>query len=237
MKIALYGDSLTEGRAGVAYVPYLQQHLPEHDFLNYGKGGDTAISLYNRLVRDNLARPVDVSFLFVGVNDILVHVKPQFGWIKLLAQQPWAKTVDIFANHYQKILDLLTPNSAFVFAVSSLFIGEDVTNAWNQQLTALNNTIVQVAGGYNNVEYLDVRSEFIAALDASWISPYVLNSATQVVIDTLFLRENEQVDRKSAARGLQLTIDGVHLNSHGAKLVAQNFTQAIKTITLAEETR
>jgi len=232
MKIALYGDSLTEGRTGVAYVPHLQQRLPEHEFLNYGKGGDTVISLYNRMDGDNLVHPVDVSFLFVGVNDILVHVKPQFGWIKILARQPWAKTVAMFAEYYQKTLDLLTPKSSFIFAVSPLFIGEDMTNVWNQQLAALNNDIVQMAGGYKNVEYLDVRSEFIEVLDADLISSYVLSSATQVVIDTLFLRKNEQVDRKSAARGLQLTMDGVHLNSHGAKLIAEHFAQAIETISL-----
>ena len=136
----------------------------------------------------------------------------------------------MFAKYYQKTLDLLASQATFVFAVSPLFIGEGVTNAWNQQLTTVDNTIVQVAGGYKNVEYLDVRSEFIAALDASRISPYALSSATQVVIDTLFLRKNDRVDRKSAERGLQLTIDGVHLNSHGAKLIAENFAQAIKRV-------
>jgi len=97
------------------------------------------------------------------------------------------------------------------------------------------NNIVQVAGGYSNVEYLNIRSGFIAVLDASRISPYVLNSATQVVIDTLFLRKNDQIDQQSANRGLQLTIDGVHLNSHGAKLLAENFAQAIETVTLTGE--
>ena len=237
MKIALYGDSLTEGRAGVAYIPYLQQRLPEHEFLNYGYGGDTVISLYNRIVRDDLARPVDASFLFVGVNDILVHVAPQFGWIKTLTQQPWAKTVEMFAGYYQRTLDLLTPKATFVFAVSPLFIGEDMTNEWNQQLTTVDNTIVQVAGGYNNVEYLDLRSELIAALDTGRVSSYVLNSATQVVVDTLFLRTNDQIDRQSASRKLQLTLDGVHLNSHGAKLVAEKFVQAIKTVTVSKEIR
>ncbi len=72
MKIALYGDSLTEGRAGVSYVNYLQQLLPEHEILNYGYGGDTVISLYRHVVRQKLDHPVDLSFVFVGVNDVLV---------------------------------------------------------------------------------------------------------------------------------------------------------------------
>jgi hypothetical protein len=49
MNIALYGDSLTEGRAGVSYINLLQPLLPGHELLNYGRGGDTVISLYHRI--------------------------------------------------------------------------------------------------------------------------------------------------------------------------------------------
>lgn len=37
-----------------------------------------------------------------------------------------------------------------------------------------------MAGGYSNIEYLNIRSGFVAALDASRVSPYALNNATQV---------------------------------------------------------
>ncbi|MFC1976385.1 SGNH/GDSL hydrolase family protein [Chloroflexota bacterium] len=234
MKIALYGDSLTEGMAGVSYLNYLQELLPGHELLNYGKGGDTVISLYQRIVRQQLVHPVDVIFLFVGVNDIFVHVSRHFHWLKTLARQPWVKDVDEFARYYQKTLDLLTPGAARVFTVSPLLIGENVANVWNKELAALCETICRVSVDYGNVDYLDLRADFTAALDPDSISPYVIKSATRVVLDTLFLND-KKIDRESAARGLQLTLDGVHLNSQGARLVAENFDAAIRSLNHKEK--
>ena len=49
MKIAFFGDSLTEGFPGVAYFSLLQQRFPGSELFNYGKGGDTVISLLKRI--------------------------------------------------------------------------------------------------------------------------------------------------------------------------------------------
>jgi lysophospholipase L1-like esterase len=234
MKIALYDDSLTEGRAGVSYIHYLQQLLPEYEILNYGYGGDTVISLYRHVVHQKLAHPVDVSFVFVGVNDVLVHVSWNFPLLKTLFRQPWAKDDAEFAGYYRQLLDLLSPRASQLFTVPSLFIGEDVSNRWNKQLARFSEIIRQISADYARVDYLDLRSDFIAALDPRMISSYVLKSATRVVLDTLFLND-VQIDRESAARGLQFTIDGVHLNSHGARWVAENFAVAIRNLNQREE--
>ncbi len=49
MKIAFFGDSLTEGFSGMAYFSLLQQRFPKFELFNYGKGGDTVISLLKRI--------------------------------------------------------------------------------------------------------------------------------------------------------------------------------------------
>ncbi len=46
MKIAFFGDSLTKGIPGTAYFQLLRQNLPQHELLNFGKGGDTVASLF-----------------------------------------------------------------------------------------------------------------------------------------------------------------------------------------------
>jgi lysophospholipase L1-like esterase len=48
--------------------------------------------------------------------------------------------------------------------------------------------------------------------------------------DALTLRTDAQIDAKAAERGLHLTLDGVHLNSTGARLVAEEFAQAIQSL-------
>ncbi|MBN1217850.1 MAG: SGNH/GDSL hydrolase family protein [Anaerolineae bacterium] len=227
MKIAFYGDSLTEAILGVSYINCLQVFLPGHQFINYGKGGDTVVSLYQRIVQKKLDQPVDLSFLFVGVNDVFVHLSWNFPILKAVFRQPWAKDVNEFIGYYQKTLDLLTARASHVFAVSPLIIGEDVSNKWNKRLEALCEAIRKISADYKNVDYIDLRAKFISSLNDHQISPYLPKSATRVVLDGLLLRRNEQLDHQAATRGLQLTVDGVHLNSHGARVVAEGFAAAI----------
>jgi lysophospholipase L1-like esterase len=227
MKIAFYGDSLTEGIAGASYLAYLRKLEPEHELINYGRGGDTVISLYQRIVRHKLDQPVDLSFLFVGVNDIFVYLSWNYPLLKAIFRQPWVKDVTEFTAYYQKSLNLLTTRASRVFAVSPLIIGEDISNEWNKRVEALGQAICQTAADFENVGYIDLRTDFIATLDSRQISPYLPKSATRIVLDTLLLRRNGQIDHQAAARGLHLTLDGVHLNSKGARLVAENFSKAI----------
>lgn len=44
MKIALFGDSLTEGRPGVSYFNILKKKFPNITFVNLGKPGETVKS-------------------------------------------------------------------------------------------------------------------------------------------------------------------------------------------------
>lgn len=232
MKIAFYGDSLTEGIAGASYLAYLQELGSEHELINYGRGGDTVISLYQRIVRQKLDQRVDLSFLFVGVNDIFVHLSWNYPLLKAIFKQPWVKGVAEFTAYYQKTLDLLTAKASHVFTTSPLIIGEDVSNEWNKRLETLCEAIRETSADYENVDYIDLRADFISALNGHQngyqISPYLPKSATRIGLDTLLLRRNEQIDHKAATRGLHVTLDGVHLNSKGAKLVAENFSKAIR---------
>ena len=226
MKIAFYGDSLTEGIAEASYLAYLRKLEPEHELINYGRGGDTVISLYRRIIRQKLDQPVDLSFLFVGVNDIFVLLSWNYPLLKAIFRQPWVKDVAEFTAYYQKTLALLTARASHVFAVSPLIIGEDVSNEWNKRVEALGEAIRQT--DYQNVDYIDLRADFISALNGHPISPYLPKSATRIGLDALLLRRNEQIDHQAATRGLHLTLDGVHLNSKGARLVAENFSKAIR---------
>ncbi len=47
------------------------------------------------------------------------------------------------------------------------------------------------------------------------------------MLDALMLRSQIRVDHVAAERGLYVTLDGVHLNSAGAQLVADAFMRAL----------
>jgi lysophospholipase L1-like esterase len=55
-----------------------------------------------------------------------------------------------------------------------------------------------------------------------------MKNPLRVLLDTLILRTDEQIDGKATERGLHLTLDGVHLNSAGARLVADALVEVIR---------
>ena len=70
MWIGFFGDSLASGMPGSSYVALLRRRLSGYTLLHYGKGNDTVISLHRRVKAVRLDRPLDLAFLWIGVNDV-----------------------------------------------------------------------------------------------------------------------------------------------------------------------
>jgi len=229
--IAFFGDSLTEGIPGVSYFNLLKEKMPDPEYVlkNYGKGGDTVKSLYRRIRKLNIVTLFDISFLWVGTNDIFVKVSGAFPIIKTILKQPWARTTDEFGRYYQLLLKHLTRISAKVVTVPPLFLGEDLNNTWNRDLARLSEVIRKQSAGYENVSYLDLR-DFFPVKPTPGRKGYVARRAGRVILDAAIPVNKEKVDRKSAKRGLHYTLDGVHLNSRGAQIVTDVFYKQITDI-------
>lgn len=227
MKIAFYGDSLTEGIPGASYFKLLQQRFPQDVLLNFGQGDDTAYSLRRRIVRQHLLRQTDLAFVWIGTNDIPFKVSPVVDAAKRLRGKPWAATPEQFREHYRALLDLLAPPTAHLIAVSPLIIGEDPTNRYNRYLQGLDVIVREVAAQFANTRYLDLRSLVLLALEKEPRSRYLPGNVFRTLLDALVARSDAQIDHLAARRSLCLTIDGVHLNNAGASLVADEFAKII----------
>jgi lysophospholipase L1-like esterase len=103
-----------------------------------------------------------------------------------------------------------------VITVSPLILGEDLNKIWNREFERLSQIIEELSASYENIECIDLRMVFIPKLKGKGISEYLPKSAGRIALDTLMLRQREQIDEKSSERGLFFTLDGVHLNSTGA---------------------
>ena len=227
MRIAFVGDSLTEGIPGSSFYAILRARLAGHTLVNLGRGNDTVISLYRRLTRLRWGEPFDIAFLWIGVNDVARGSPWTFQAVSLLKWQPRARNLEEFRAYYQATLGLLCCHARRVIAVSAALKGEDVTSPCNRELEAMSKVIQELASRDEETEYLDVRAVLIETLAGKRISNYLPSSVIRVALDALMLRGDEQNDRKSAERGLHLTLDGIHLNSAGARLVADCFMAAI----------
>ena len=228
MNIIFFGDSLTEGTPGIPYFDILKEKLPQHTLVNAGKGGDTVISLHRRIKKMNLNETYDIAFLWIGTNDILVHVSKKYPIIKRCCMQPWAKNINDFSKRYQKLLELISKNAKKIFVVSPAIIGEDVDNKWNKKLGELSLEIKKVSSKFKNVEYIDMQSEFIHHLSTKKASKFILNGIFRDIIAAWLFNIPGLVDENSKKRGLYLTLDGVHLNTAGAQIVAKVFLRCIK---------
>ncbi len=228
MKVAFFGDSLTEGFPGAAYVFLLQQRFPESELFNYGKGGDTVISLLRRIESITFSSKFDLAFLWIGVNDVFVKVSRMYPLLKTLRRQPWAKNHDVFTTHYKKLLNFLAAKADWLFTVPPLFIGEDLENPWNRELEVLNTVVRELSFFQENCDFIDLRERFTDKLKGQSPSPHVPRSFIQIIKDTLTLKTSGTLDRESLERGLQFTLDGVHLNNVGAGLTAEVFAEVIE---------
>lgn len=195
MRIAFLGDSLTEGLPGESYFERVAAALPGHILLNWGRAGDTVVSLAQRLDRLVFDPRPDAVFLWVGVNDVILMESPYYLTGVNPDEADCLSTEEEFAGWYRQVLDYLAVRTGRVVAVGPLFCGEDLNDSLNQRLAGLSETIRRLCHDYPNATFVDMRREFFA------------DPATAPVLP--------------ACNGLRFTTDGVHLNAVGADVVAR----------------
>ncbi|MBN1271008.1 MAG: SGNH/GDSL hydrolase family protein, partial [Candidatus Aminicenantes bacterium] len=183
MKIAFFGDSLTEGFPGVSSYGILKKELPGHKLYNYGKGGDTVFSLLKRLRQTRLKAIYDLSFVWIGVNDVLAEVSWTFKIIKKLRRQPWTSDTDLFEARYLQLLKIVKKRSQRTVTVSPLFIGEDLTSGWNLLLKKRANIIKGLSDSMPNVHFIDLQDVFRERLEGIKVRPYVPRSVLSIFRD------------------------------------------------------
>jgi len=235
-KIAFWGDSLTEGKPGAAFLEILQAVQQNHTIENYGKGGDTILSLYKRVEKLHRSRPeqleADIIFIWIGVNDILPKLSGFYAPIKMAVRQPWTRNDIEFASYYRRVVEILHPRCRQLWVIAPLFIGEDLKNRWNGHLNRQGQVIDELAYTFTHTDFFDIRQPFVERLtsleQASMpISPYLPVKFFSTAVDFLFYRTAGKADRRAEKRGLHFTMDGVHFNSTGAHIVADEFLRLI----------
>jgi lysophospholipase L1-like esterase len=227
MRIAFFGDSLTSGMPGSSYVAVLRERFPDDTLLNFGKANDTVVSLVRRISAMQLDEPLDLAFLWIGVNDVPQTDRRVYRAFHALLMQPRARDREEFEACFRAALDFLCASTRRVIVAPPALKGEDLANSTNQRLGNLAGSIRELTAECERAEFLDLRAAFARELPANPGSGRALENPFHVVLDALTLRTDEQIDTKAAERGLRLTLDGVHLNSDGARLVAGEFAAVI----------
>ncbi len=227
MRIGFFGDSLTEGIPGVPYVDILQERFPSDELVNFGRAGDSVVGTHERVLSLEGAERFDLAFVWTGVNDILARISWASPITRRLLGEPWVDTHEEFVEQYRELLVALSPHTVRIVAVAPLFIGEDLANPWNQVLDTLASEIESLCADFEGVQFLNLRPYMADIASGECSSPFIEKHGLGTVWEALALRDAEAVDRVAAERGLCYTVDGIHLNSRGARAVAAAFEERI----------
>lgn len=222
MKVALVGDSLTEGRPGVSFAEILKKRFPAISFDNLGKPGETIKSLHKRLTKSGWTSEYDLIFLWIGVNDV---------YTKLLniQAQPVVEDEIEFQMYYEKVVKLCLAVSPKVVVVTPALVGENLNSQANQQVKQLAAIIESIANQHGEVCFLNLQRVFEEQLSNLSSSDYISTKVMRVMKDTLFYKSPTKIDQLSAKRGLHFTLDGVHFNRKGAEIVANEYGAVIES--------
>ncbi len=226
MKILFLGDSITEGVPGVPYIPMIQSSCKDSNLVNRGIGGDTVSSLFRRVIKMDDLSTYDHIVLFIGVNDVFGKLTKTYKILKTLRNQKWAKDISIFKNQYNDLILYIMKENTNIIVIPPLLIGEDLNNKWNIELIDLIN-VVKDSSKHNNLTYLDVHTQFKKYLEDKDASNYLPIKVVEIYKDVKKLTDFSLVDQKSIDRGLHLTLDGVHINSKGAKIISESISNYV----------
>jgi lysophospholipase L1-like esterase len=234
------GDDLTAGIYGESYVARVGEALYrkwaglEGQTVNAGRASETVRSLLARM--DALLGEYEPTWviLAVGGNDVWIPwlSNHSIGWWfwRGYRQLRWGQQpttdLDRFSAVYRSLIDTAQQRNACVLACTASPLGERLSTPPNRQLARVNGIIKQVAVD-RQVPVADVWQAFIDELTplpkrarhvpGEWLFTWV---------DRLRLRRSAP-DQIARGRGLHLTYDGIHLNSHGANLWARTVLVAL----------
>jgi lysophospholipase L1-like esterase len=228
-RIVFFGDSLTAGRDGASYLALLKEKvvcdgaLREVELINAGVGGDTVVNLARRIAQDVVPHQPDWVVVFIGVNDhrtwYVRHVVPTYGtyhswrYFRDEKQVRGGISPERFADGLRAVVDQLAlRTSARVALCTPATVGESLTSsAW--RLLDRYAGAVQTVASERGCQLIDLHSVFAAELAQLPPRPLLRKVRAPFVDD-------QDRELLAAARGYQLTYDGIHFTRRGAALVA-----------------
>ena len=218
------GDSIAHGVVSASFVEPLRARLGGDGYaiVNAGINGNLAWNVLRRLDEVIACRPDAVTVL-VGTNDILGTLGPD--WEAMYRRDqgiPSTPTLDGYLDAMRAILDRLAAETDARVAVLDLPpIGEDLGSATNDRVRTYNAALRGLAAGRAGVTVLPLHDALVGALPAGH-DPRPFDGTRRLMGAALFRRAalRQPWSRISAAHGLALLTDGVHLNDRAAAMVA-----------------
>ncbi|MGZ8539005.1 MAG: SGNH/GDSL hydrolase family protein [Chitinophagaceae bacterium] len=239
MKILFIGDSLIRGSVGVNWVKRLAIKNPGWNVESEGVNGDTLLKVKQRLDKKlRVSTDYDIIFFGAGINDLLIPVLSKKGFLfrqaqkYLLAQRSNPQNEpDAFETAFRQVIDdIKRKTNATIILTTLSCINESLESPVNQKRCGYNHIIRDVAIE-TGCSLVDAGALFDGYLRRCQTRDYLLeNFFNTAFCDKFQCSVLGCSDDLSKKRKLHLTVDGLHVNSRGAKIYRDETEGLIKTL-------
>jgi lysophospholipase L1-like esterase len=223
--VVLMGDSITHGKIGVNYVEMIEGQLKGEsiEFINAGINSELAWNNLQRVDEVIKCNP-DIVTVLIGTNDANAAMAED-NMKSYVKRMKLAKNPDI-GWYKESLISLLSElkkeTKAKIALLSIPTIGEDVNHPAFIKSSEYSK-IVQIVSKEANVTYLPLHERMVERLRENPVSakyPYekYLIGIFKGIINHYLLRKSwDELARNS---GFSLHVDYLHLNTDGARMIA-----------------
>lgn len=217
------GDSITHGVVSVNYVEMLESRLPGWDFSNAGVNSELAYNLVDRL-EPIIALDPKVVTVLIGTNDVnaTFGLRSVLGYLAL-HRLPEVPNILFYRENLTLIARRLKAETrARVAFLSIPPIGEDPRHYAYLRTEEYARVVAEVAEA-EGVAYLPLRERMVSYLESVPRRdhiPFAHFARAQNGSARSHFLLGKSFDEVSASNGFHLLVDGIHLNTHGASMVA-----------------
>lgn len=229
-RLICFGDSITQGTIGAAYVDALATELPGVEVINAGIDGDTTLNLARRIDTDVIGRRPSLVSIMVGLNDFGTAYGERLSraYYRTLKKVPIAIDIPTYEALYAGLIMRLQQAHIPVVLMTPTTLGE-MPDTPGQMILDGYVQVVHKLSMQLHVPLIDVRTAFVHAMRRNprtgpeyhlWMVP----------LDRWRIARGSSYHQISQQRGFDLLVDGVHLSAQGADLVAQTALPTLRQL-------
>ena len=221
-RIVFIGDSLTHGNLSVNYIKMIAKKLGKnYDYINAGMNAELAYNVLLRIESIIACKP-DFLTILIGTNDANAEIKnvPDKKMLEML-NLPRKPDKKWYIENLEKIISELKEKTDTKIALCSIpIMGEEISSKAFKQSIDYSKTIWEIANKYE-ISYLPINEKMIEYLKQYPSSPKYPHEK-RLVEDAAYKHFlfRKSFDKISEENGFSLLVDHVHINTEGAKIIA-----------------
>jgi len=229
-RLICFGDSITQGHIGSAYVERIAAALPGVDVVNAGIDGDTTLNLARRIDADVIARQPSLVSIMVGLNDFGTAYGERLSraYYRTLKRVPIIIDIPTFEALYTGLITRLQRAHIPVVLMTPTTLGE-VPDTPGQMILDGYVQVIHTLAMRWHVPVIDVRAAFVQAMRNN-PRPGPEYHLWMVPLDQWRISRGSSYQSIAQQRGFDLLVDGVHLSAQGADLVAQTALPTLRQL-------